>query len=154
MRVFSRLHNGARSVIPISGEALYQIGRVEALARRDGLDGAADKAARRHALKNGVDRRDDERRPLPSADGEPAERRNAPRHDFGIGARSIVGNGIPRRKRNDRDIGREKRDRRLEFVEPSVIACDVEVQTRLIACARRLRDVRENAAVEPFRNAR
>ena len=153
LRVFAGLHHGTRPVVAVGFETLDEIGRVETLSGRNRPDGATNEATRRDALQNGIDRRQHQSRLLAAADRELSERHDPPRYDLRVRARPVVRNRIPRGKRHDCDVGREESNRRLQFVEPTVIARHMKMQTRLIAGAGRLRDIGNDPAVKSLRDA-
>ena len=93
--VLARLHDGAGAGEAAQVEALGQLAHVETLARRDGLDGAADELARGHALEDGVDGGEDQRRVLAAGGGEAGEASDPPRHDLAVGADAVVGHRVP-----------------------------------------------------------
>ncbi len=82
------------------------------------LPGAADsdcvatRARARHALERGVDGGEQHRRPLAALDArEPRQRGHALRHDAGMRRHPVVGQAIPGREFQHRDVGREERKR-------------------------------------------
>ena len=153
MRELAGLHDRAGALEAVGAKPLDQFAHVEPLPRRDRLEGRAHKAARRHALQYGVDRRQNHRRLFARADHELAEARDTPRHDLGVRAGPVIGHRIPGRNGDDFHIRREEREARFELIQAPVIARDVQMQARRVATSCRLCDVGDDARVEALRHA-
>ena len=128
--VLAGLHDGAAAREARQVEALDQLAHVEALARRDGLERAADELARRGALQDGVDGGDDDGRVLAARSGEARERGDAPRHDLAVGADAVVGHRVPGGKLDDLHLGGEEGEALGNRLEAPVVAGDVQQERR------------------------
>ena len=109
-RVFARLSHGAGARIGVAREKPDQLLERDFRAHFGKEAGAGDRVARRHALHQCVDRRDDQRRPaLLVALGECCKRCEPPALDVGAGRNAVIRQAIP---------GREMQDRQLREEEP------------------------------------
>ncbi len=111
------------------------------------------KAARRHALQNGVDGGEHHGRVLAAAERQLGERGDALGHDLRVGTDAVVGHGVPGGNGDDAHGGCEEGQRPLERVEPAVVAGDVQQRARRMLGLRLGDQLRQHQRVEPFGHA-
>ncbi len=150
-RVFAGLHDGAGALEAGEVEPLHELGHVEALARRDVLQGAADELAGWKPLQDGVDGGQHHGRPLARGGSEAGHGGDAGGDDLGVGADAVVGHRVPGRHLDDAQLGREERQALRQCLQPPVVAGDVQQQRRRGA-ALLLGQPRQHHRRQPFRH--
>ena len=152
-REFAGLHDGAAALVAHEAEPLRELAHIDALARRDRLDRPLQECARRHALQDGIDRRQHHGGVLARAQAQLGERRDALGHDVSVGADAVVGHRVPGGNGDDAHLRREEGERALERIEAAVIARDMQKRARCRCMAGFGGKLREHERVEPFRDA-
>ena len=88
-------------------------------------DCRATKLARRHALERGIDGGEQNRRPVAALDArQPRQRGHALRDEAGMRRDPVIGQAIPGRKLQHRQIGREEVERAGERRHARPVAAD------------------------------
>ncbi len=126
--VFAGLHHRAAAREARQIETPDQLAHVEPLARRHGLQRAADELARRRALQDGVDGGEDDGGVFAAGGRQTRQGRNAPAHDLAVGPDAVIGHRVPGRKRYDPHLWRKECEALGNRLQPPVIAGDVHEQ--------------------------
>jgi hypothetical protein len=98
---------------------------VDAAADRRGEGGRSDGCARWYPLGRGVQRREKDGRTI-EAFGEGGKRRHPRRRDLGVGRDPVVGQAIPGRKGEHRQLRRKESETGAQGCDTGVIARDVD----------------------------
>jgi hypothetical protein len=130
----ARLTHRVGPGIAVPGEKAGQAVERDAAAATQRQDAVLEKLARRHALDDGVHRRQHHpararRRGL----GQPGQCVDAPAHNLGIGRGAVVRQAIPGRQGNHLDAGLEEGQRRRGARQPTVVAADMEEARHRVA---------------------
>ncbi len=129
-RKFARLAHRIGAEIPVVAKKTLQPVERDMPARAQCQDAAVEEAPRRHALDQRVDRRQYDQRVLLLAFGEAGQRVDAPAGDLAIRRHTVIGQAIPGRKGQLREMGVKKPERGRKPRHPPVIAADMQPRRR------------------------
>ena len=155
-RVVAGLAHGGGAGIAVKLEPLGDAGHRQQVARRGCKRLPGQCFARRHALENGVDRGEHDRRPLAAFDaGKTRERHHPLRHHAAMRRHPVVGQAIPGRKFQHLDIRREEAERTRKHRHARTVAADNGEADRRRPCTGgdRTRQIGEHQAFGAVGNA-
>ncbi len=156
-RIFARVTHGAGAQEAVDLEPADERLHVHDIAGRGRERLGGDAGDGRHALQDGVDRREQDARLVLSRPraGEPGERRHAPRGHGGVGRHPVVGLAVPGGKGKDIDLRRNERQRRLHRRHALAVAGHVHERRRpLLAFGEGACEIGRDDGVEPVGHAR
>ena len=131
-------------------QTLDQPIQVDALASRHRTQRLADERPWRQFLQNGVDRRQNDRWLAATTHHELCHCSNALGGDFGIWAYAVVGNSVPRRKRDHALVRCKKRQCRFQRIKSPIIAGDVQNDARCRLRSRLAGKLSQHQGIEPL----
>ncbi len=124
-RVVAGLAHGRGAGKSVELEPFGDAGHRQQIAGRRRQRLPPERLTRRHALEDGVDGGEQNRRPLAAFDArQPRQRHHALRHHAGMRRNPVVGQAIPGRKFQHLDVGGEKRQRARQRRHARTVAAD------------------------------